>query len=58
MQSHGSMVAVISRTKPTLMSSIGDVTAAARPPLKEPDRTFISREGFTDSPHMTVLIGV
>ncbi len=41
----------------TLMSSMGEVTAAASPPDSEPLSTFISREGLP-SPQMTLLMGV
>lgn len=41
-----------------LMSSMGEVTAAARPPLRLPLSTFISREAFLPSPTMAVLMGV
>mmetsp|Transcript_32911 Transcript_32911/g.83532 ORF Transcript_32911/g.83532 Transcript_32911/m.83532 type:complete len:295 (-) Transcript_32911:274-1158(-) len=40
-----------------LISSMGDVTAAARPPLREPDRIFMLREG-EPSGTRAVLMGV
>lgn len=42
----------------TLTSSMGLVTAAARPPLRLPLRIFMLREGFVPSPQRATLMGV